>query len=136
MTHKITADYIFTADGKLTEDIVLITDQNGKILSLDPVSNHDSAFVRRLKGIIVPGFINTHCHLELSHMKGMVNSGTGLLPFLNNVVSFRDIDPDIIAQAIIDGDEEMYENGIVAVGDISNKTDTAEVKSTSKVDYY
>ncbi|MBK8517776.1 MAG: amidohydrolase family protein [Saprospiraceae bacterium] len=84
----------------------------------------------------MPGFINTHCHLELSHMKGMVNSGTGLLPFLNRVVSFRDIDPDIIAQAIIDGDEEMYENGIVAVGDISNKTDTAEVKSTSKVDYY
>jgi len=136
MTHKITADYIFTSDGKLTEDIVLITDQNGKILSLDPVSNHDMASLRRLKGMIVPGFINTHCHLELSHMKGMVNSGTGLLPFLNRVVSFRDIDPDIIAQAIIDGDEEMYENGIVAVGDISNKTDTAEVKSTSKVDYY
>ncbi|MBK8517777.1 MAG: hypothetical protein IPL55_16275 [Saprospiraceae bacterium] len=50
MTHKITADYIFTSDGKLTEDIVLITDQNGKILSLDLVSNHDMASLRSVEG--------------------------------------------------------------------------------------
>jgi cytosine/adenosine deaminase-related metal-dependent hydrolase len=69
-------------------------------------------------------------------MKGKVDTGTGLLPFLNKVVSFRDIDQDIILQAIHDGDAEMYKNGIVAVGDISNKLDTATTKSMSKLDYY
>jgi cytosine/adenosine deaminase-related metal-dependent hydrolase len=36
-------------------------------------------------------------------------------------------------KAIIDAEKEMYENGIVAVGDIGNTADTAEVKSKSKI---
>ena len=33
--------------------------------------------LHRLKiyhGILCPGFINSHCHLELSHLKGMANN--------------------------------------------------------------
>jgi cytosine/adenosine deaminase-related metal-dependent hydrolase len=69
-------------------------------------------------------------------MKGRVDTGTTLLPFLNNVVKFRDIEPDVIHQAIIEADREMYEAGIVAVGDISNKLDTASVKANSKIAYH
>lgn len=88
---------------------------------MDNAQDHDPSSVKYLKGMIVPGFVNTHCHLELSHMKGQVDTGTKLLPFLQSVVTFRDIDQDVILHAIKDGDEEMYKNGIVAVGDISNK---------------
>jgi len=69
-------------------------------------------------------------------MKGKVDTGTGLLPFLKNVVTFRDINQDIIDHAIKDADDEMYMNGIVAVGDISNKIDTSHVKSESRMNYY
>ncbi len=136
MFHKYTAKSIFTADGTFSTDIVIVTDELGKILIIDAMADHDAASVYQMDGIIVPGFVNTHCHLELSHMKSKVDTGTGLLPFLNSVVSFRDIDPDVISQAIQDGDDEMYQNGIVAVGDISNKTDTAAVKTSSRIDYY
>ena len=136
MYHKYTADLIFTQDCQLTADKVIVTDERGKILSIDPAADHDHASVQKIKGIIVPGFVNTHCHLELSHMKGRVDTGTGLISFIKSVVSYRDIDPDVISQAIQDGDEEMYRNGIVAVGDISNKTDTAPIKTSSKMDYY
>ena len=134
--HKFYANKYFDENQNFVQNKVIITDDQGKILSIDAVNEHDIASVQFLEGVIVSGFINTHCHLELSHMKGKVDTGTGLLPFLHNVVSFRDIDQDIIDQAIKDADVEMYKNGIVAVGDISNKTDTAETKSNSKLDYY
>ncbi len=136
MIHKFSSDQIYTSIGPVLQNSVIITDENGKILGIDNLSLHDTASIKKLDGIICPGFINTHCHLELSHMKGKVDTGTGLLPFLKKVVGFRDIDQDIILQAIKDGDEEMYKNGIVAVGDISNKTDTAAIKNSSKLDYY
>ncbi len=136
MIRKFSADAVFTSDAKLVSGVVIVVDEGGKILSIDPYAEHDPSSVSMLQGILIPGFVNTHCHLELSHMKGKVDTGTGLLPFLKNVVSFRDIEQSVIDQAIIDGDMEMYRNGIVAVGDISNKTDTAKVKSESLLDYY
>ncbi len=136
MTLKFTADKIYTSTGPVLSDQVIVTDEKGKILAIDALSDHDASSVQLLDGMICAGFVNTHCHLELSHMKGKVDTGTGLLPFLKKVVGFRDIDHDTILQAIQDGDEEMYKNGIVAVGDISNKTDTALTKNRSKLDYY
>jgi aminodeoxyfutalosine deaminase len=134
--YKFSAAKIFGPKGQWLENKVIVTDRSGTILSIDELSSHDPASVRFLDGCIIPGMINTHCHLELSHMKGKVDTGTGLLPFLNKVVGFRDIDQEIIELAIQDGDAEMYKNGIVAVGDISNKLDTAATKSESKMDYY
>ena len=132
---KLSADLIFSSEGTLLKDKVLIH-EDGKILSIESKINHDPNTINRLRGILCPGFINTHCHLELSHMKGRIDTGTGLLPFLKAVVGYRDIEQEIINQAILDANEEMTKNGIVAVGDISNKLDTASVKRDSTIDYY
>ena len=133
---KITADLIYTLTGEPLSKGVIIINEKGEIMAIDHLQHHDSAEVERYEGIITPGFINTHCHLELSHMKGLVNTGTGLLEFIGNVVKYRDFPEEVIQEAIEKADQEMYEDGIVAVGDISNKIDTARVKKESSINYY
>lgn len=133
---KLTADHIFPITSAPIKNGVVILDDHGKILALDRRENHDPTSLELHRGVIVPGFINAHCHLELSHMKGVARTGTGLLPFLHTVVNFRDVSQEQIDEAIEKGDREMYDAGIVAVGDISNKADTAAVKNKSKIRYY
>ncbi len=133
---KISANYIFPVSSPPIENGVVIINDKGKILKIDKRENHDPTTLRIHKGVIVPGFINTHCHLELSHMKGVAPTGTGLIPFISTVVKHRDVLEVQIDLAIRKADREMYNNGIVAVGDISNKIDTVWVKKKSPIRYY
>lgn len=133
---KLSADLILPVSSNPLKDKVLVVSDQGEILAIDPIEQHDLVEVQFHKGIIIPGFINAHCHLELSHMKGKVNTGTGLIPFIQSVISTRATNQKIIDEAIQQADTEMYESGIVAVGDISNKTDTAKQKQISPIQYY
>lgn len=133
---KIAADRIYTGRGKVLENHLIEVDQNGKITDLRPMDSNTASDVKVHKGVIVPGFVNAHCHLELSHMKGLVRTGEGLLALIKEVVTKRKMDPKIIKSAIVNADREMWENGIVAVGDISNVTDTFQQKSQSPIHYH
>lgn len=129
---------IYTASPKGTlTDHVISTDDRGVILSIQPLSAYpDQRDIQFLSGIIVPGFINAHCHLELSHMKGMIPTGTGLVEFIRQIVTRRNENKNAIPQAILSADQEMYGEGIVAVGDISNVVDTFDQKNHSKLLYH
>ncbi len=133
---KITANWLFPVASPPIERGVVVISEEGKILAIEAREDHDPASLEIYTGVIVPGFVNTHCHLELSHMKGRVETGLGLLPFLKSVVAFRDISMETILDAIAKADLEMREAGIVAVGDISNKLDTAAQKDKSSMRYY
>jgi cytosine/adenosine deaminase-related metal-dependent hydrolase len=134
--HKFSADLLFPVSAPPIPNGVVITNEQGKILAVESREQHDPASLDIRRGAIVPGFVNTHCHLELSHMKGRVDTGTGLLPFLKSVVQFRNVPEEEIQKAIRRADADMYDAGIVAVGDISNKLDTAAVKDQSRIRYY
>ena len=133
---KLTADIVFPVSASPISNGVVVVDEEGKILAIEGRENHDPTSLETHRGAIVPGFVNAHCHLELSHMKGVAPTGTGLLPFLKTVVNHRNVPQEQIDEAIEKGDREMWEAGIVAVGDICNKADTAAVKSRSPIRYY
>ncbi len=92
--------------------------------------------VQVLNGIITPGFINSHCHLELSHMKGLVPEHTGLVDFVFSIVTQRHFAEGEITAAIKNGEDEMLANGIVAVGDICNNMLTLPQKQQQRLAYY
>jgi cytosine/adenosine deaminase-related metal-dependent hydrolase len=133
---KISADWIFPVSSEPIRQGVVITDDAGAILAVETRDQHDPASLEIRTGILTPGFINTHCHLELSHMKGKVDTGTGLIPFITGVVTQRNAAAEAIAEAVNQGEQEMLAGGIVGLGDISNTTDTFAVKSRAGMRYY
>ncbi len=129
---KFQADKIFTGFEFLDPGHVLIMDEVGKVLEI--VAEMDAGEgIERYRGIICPGFINAHCHLELSHLKNAIPPHTGLIPFLLEVVTKRNHDQALILESIEKAEKEMELEGIVAVGDICNTGITIQTKSKSKI---
>ncbi len=131
---KFKADHLF--DGRiLLENSVLITDAAGKIIA---VVGDDEAGenVETFSGILSPGFINAHCHLELSHLKNKIPERTGLIEFVYKVVTERQFPEETILDAMRIAEGEMAKSGIVAVGDICNNALSALVKEKGEMQYY
>jgi len=133
-----TADYVFPVCADPIKNGVVIADDLGKIISVTDQLPPDAekASVEHLHGVICPGFINTHCHVELSHLKDKIARGGGLVNFIKDVTQARNAGSDEIAAAAAAADNELYENGIVAVGDIANSNATIPVKARSKLYYH
>ncbi|MEJ7588909.1 MAG: amidohydrolase family protein [Ferruginibacter sp.] len=127
MYRKFTADYLFTGHEILAEPAVLVTDTSGKIIEL---VNHSDAGegIEKFTGLLTPGFINAHCHLELSHLKGAIPEKTGLVDFVQQVMAVRSSSTEKKLTSMEVAATEMYDSGIVAVGDICNTRDTIPVK--------
>src|ERR1700744_2806126 len=132
---KFKADYLFTGKETADQDSVLITTPEGIVQDIVPASDAGSD-VAYYPGWLSPGFINCHCHLELSHMRGVLPEGTGLVDFLSLVMRLREEKPEVIAEAIAAAEQEMLENGIVACGDICNTIDTLPAKKEGRMHYH
>ena len=134
-----TADWVFTGKSKPLPNAVVGVESSGRITRVFGMGasrpDADAPLVR-LKGVLAPGFVNAHCHLELSHMKGRIPEATGLPDFLGHVYAQRDLDPETKQSAREGAEKEMIASGVVAVGDISNVSDTFEQKATSAIEYH
>lgn len=132
---KFKADYLFTGKELLSSDAVLTVDDAGVVTGI--INSEEAGDgVEIFEGVISPGFINTHCHIELSHMRDKIPSGIGLIEFLTRVIKERNLQQEEILHAMLLADAEMYDNGIVAVGDICNTTDSIPIKQKSKISWF
>ena len=129
---KFQADKIFDGYEILDGTHVLIVDSNNMIVEIVPETMAGDD-IKKMKGILTPGFINAHCHLELSHLKDVIPPHTGLIPFLLDVVGKRDFPMDVILDRIEKAEEEMWKGGIMAVGDIGNTANTLSTKLKSNI---
>jgi cytosine/adenosine deaminase-related metal-dependent hydrolase len=136
MYHKFKPQSLFTGHTMIEGgNTVVVTKEDGTIVDLINAKEAGED-CKVLEGILSPGFINAHCHLELSHLKGAIPTQTGLSEFVKQIVPKRAAAQEIIDAAIDAAETEMFENGIVAVGDICNTADTIAAKTKSKLAYY
>jgi aminodeoxyfutalosine deaminase len=130
---KFRAGKLFTGQQMLTGQ-VLVCREDGTIEDMVPAEQAGDA--EPLEGILSPGFVNCHCHLELSHMKGMIPEGTGLVDFVYKVITERHFDKEVMLEAVMQAEDEMLANGIVAVGDICNNPVSLPQKLRKRMYYH
>lgn len=133
----ISATQLFSGKEFLPQNSVIVLNDKGKITDITTKESIEELNIECFEGIICPGFINAHCHLELSHLKGMIPKYTGIVDFGLGVIKHRN-DKSIDEQIDImkDADREMHQNGIVAVGDICNGNTSISVKQHSSIYYH
>ena len=135
---KLSAHYIFTGTGIVLEKGIIILSDDGTVADIIDTKGEleEMAGVEFYSGVLVPGFVNAHCHLELSHLQGIFPEKTGLPRFLKNVVEHRNSEENKVIEAAQKADFELWKNGVVAVGDVSNTNTTFQLKSKSKIVYH
>ncbi|MFA6923135.1 MAG: amidohydrolase family protein [Bacteroidales bacterium] len=135
---KISADYIFPVSSPPLKKGIIITDGNGRILDLIESSaiDYNLQDVEFYDGIICPGFVNTHCHLELSFMLNKIKQNLGLINFIVEIEKLKKAKKEIILLAAVEAEKQMLKNGIVAVGDISNTNISFKIKNNSNIYFH
>lgn len=133
---KITADYVYVIDQDPIQEGVVLVNQQGVIIDVVDRSQIESSELEVYTGIICPGFVNAHCHLELSHLESQIVRGEGMIAFIQDLIQKRIQPQEIIQEAIIKADLQMQREGIVAVGDIVNSNHTVKIKKESPIQYY
>lgn len=139
MQKFISANWIFPITTEPIANGVLEIDDKGNILQVLTQAEAEQKGINNIKfyeGALVPGFINTHCHLELSHLYGKIPEHTGLPAFVKEVVAQRAANDEVVLAAMEIADQQMYTNGIVAVGDIANQLISKAIKQKSKLYYH
>ena len=82
------------------------------------------------EGAIAPGFVNAHCHVELSYMKGLFRKGTGMAGFIDQINELRDTKSmEEKVRDLTVAMDSLWEQGVVAMADISNCADSFAVKA-------
>jgi len=135
----VSADLIIPVDGAPCIDSVLAIDNNGTIEGIYDKAGLSVSIseIIHYQGILCPGFVNTHCHLELSYAEGLIPEGKGLDTFVRKLEREKKTASILyIYEAIENAATEMELSGVVATADISNGNRTLNFKSMSLQNFH
>ncbi len=78
--------------------------------------------VQRLgPGVLLPGLVNAHCHVELSHLRHRIDYSLGFVPWVQNLIDARRSEnAGVVRLKVQDAVKALENTGTVAVGDVSN----------------
>ena len=131
----LSADCILPVSGAPIYNEVLVLNDAGTVEGIykkNQIPNAPSE-IRHFNGLLCPGFVNTHCHLELSWAKGLLSAGEGLSKFIWQLEKYKkSVSEKYILRSIETAAYHMAASGVVATGDIANGKNTLRYKQLSK----
>ncbi|MBE6234353.1 MAG: hypothetical protein E7118_07765 [Bacteroidales bacterium] len=127
---RIAARFVYTLEDKepLRNAFVEYDDYDGTILRTGLCEGSSDVI---LPVALVPGFVNGHCHVELSHLHRKFRKGTGMAGFIDQINQLRDwAGRDVKVSIVKQWMDRMWSMGVSAMADISNDDSSFEVKKS------
>ncbi|MFQ7387937.1 MAG: amidohydrolase family protein, partial [Alistipes sp.] len=136
-SRRIASNLLWTPQGLLRNPLVGVA-ADGRILSVGSCPEPDRCpGTEFYAGVLAPGLVNAHCHLELSYLLGAIPERCGFAGFAGAMGQVRErFGPEERLRAVAAADAAMWQDGVQAVGDISNGDTTFSVKERSRVAYH
>lgn len=140
---KFGAKYVFTlnpSQPQPLENVCITTEDDGTVLEVAEAAEgiegvkgvpllSERSDVLYFDDIIIPGMVNAHCHIELSHLKGVFKEATGMSGFIDQINALRScVDFEGRQEAMAEEFKSFQRQGVVAVSDISNCNESFELK--------
>jgi aminodeoxyfutalosine deaminase len=121
----IHADHLLRGDEPPVVDGALVLDGDGAVIEAGPaaelIPRHAGASIERVRGVVLPGLVNAHTHLELSALRGRVPGGRGFVAWVEHLIGARTELPEEDAEAAVaSAVDALVSSGTVAVGEVTN----------------
>lgn len=130
---RIAANYIFPIDSEPIRNGFIELEDDGTIIKTGELTQ-ETASTEFYNGILCPGFVNSHCHIELSSLQGKFKKGTGMSGFINQINELRESAPkEVRIECIANQFEKLYDEGVSAMADISNCDESFQIKKESPI---
>ena len=126
---RIAASYVYAADAfePIRNGFVEYDEADGTIIRTGVCNEGEEV----IDGALVPGFVNGHCHVELSHLHKKFVKGTGMAGFIDQINALRDWAGREKKQELVkEWMDRMWERGVSAMADISNDDSSFDVKAS------
>jgi cytosine/adenosine deaminase-related metal-dependent hydrolase len=120
------ADGLVTGDGAAIADGAVVVSGDGEVKDVgrasDLVPRHATLAVERVRGVVFPGLVNAHAHVELSVLSGRVPGGGGFVAWVDRFVATRtEVMEDEEAEAIERATRDLDAFATAAVADVTNR---------------
>jgi cytosine/adenosine deaminase-related metal-dependent hydrolase len=119
------ADALVTGDRQPIVDGAVVISESGRIVDVGAASElrprHAGLSAERVRGVVMPGLVNAHAHVELSALRGLVSGGAGFVAWVDKLIDARLArDPEHDDDAMESAADDLIAFGTAAIGDVSN----------------
>jgi cytosine/adenosine deaminase-related metal-dependent hydrolase len=131
----LAASWVLPIDGPPLRDGRVVC-EGDRVSWVGPAADPDAPGgpVRDLgPGVLLPGLVNAHCHIELSQLAGQIPIGGGFVPWVEAVVAARGRPGEDAVRARADAIRLLEDQGTVAVGDVSNTLGHLDLLAASRL---